>query len=170
MPQSHPILFSTPMIRALLDGRKTQTRRTIKPQPRTWRCPYGKPGDLLWVRETIVAHEEHGANEGSNAGGFWPYYAADCTPVIGATRHCVKTIPSIFMPREYSRLTLEIVDIRVQRLQEIQEAEAIAEGVTIRVRENGALSEFRSLWESINGKGSWAANSWVWALTFQRTT
>jgi len=202
-----PILFSAPMVRAILDGRKTQTRRIVKPQPEwnglrgnfgefTWGsremitpyemrklCPYGKPGDRLWVRErwaawTTPSHE----------------YPGDCDQIecppsemqerYGTTRHdCVyfadgpnysKWRPSIHMPRWASRSTLEITDVRVQRLNEISDADAFAEGVaTERRREStwyaGKAKEmFRDLWSSINGSDSWDANPWVWAITFKK--
>lgn len=171
-----PILFSAPMVRALLDGRKTQTRRIAKefagrPEldailrrfPEQQGCPFGEFGDLIWVRETW-AH-----------GGFaeetrecQPLYRADAPLDVGPWT------PSIHMPRWASRLTLRITDARVERLQEISEADAKAEGVEFGAITNQLTGEidrdaceaFEELWESINGPGSWDANPWVWAITF----
>lgn len=213
MIRERPILFSGPMVRALLDGRKTQTRRVVKPQPSDYtpetvapqrlqgqppkhprpyfdaynggphwcwwdeydrqgadwiKCPYGVPGDQLWVRETWC--------EADTPSGY--DYAARFTQ---DTRGWGWR-PSIHMPRKASRLTLTITDVRVERLQDISEADAIAEGVQ-RVG-GGALrwenwsgvegqsgaspkAAFALLWNHINGKGAWDANPWVWALTFQ---
>lgn len=188
--KARPILFSGPMIRALLNGRKTQTRRVIKPQPAaelaTYNhgllldemaavCPYGLPGDLLWVREAFNAD--------------WSaqlLYKAD-DPTGRAARDAGYTKepryrPSIHMPRRSSRLTLEITDVRVQRLQDIGERQAISEGIyntadaTFPMWTAGEgfnehmefpRDAFRELWESINGPGSWDVNPWVWALAFR---
>jgi hypothetical protein len=196
------------MIRALLAGEKTQTRRIVKPQPPRdhsplvidrfcptvidrygdeqpgdevfgvttengeWclRCPYGQPGDTLWVRETIFVQPDlwevgHGPQPG--------HYAADIDDPRQVEDYICK--PSIHMPRWASRLTLRITDVRVQRLQEISEADARAEGAPLELRlldsvRLGATAShtggFERLWESIHGPGSWAANPWVWALTF----
>lgn len=192
--KSRPILFSAPMVRALLDGRKTQTRRTVKITHRTpglaaclepfdpaWvrphvaveLCPYGKPGDLLWVRETFAGRK----NIPLGNSPLW--YRAD-----GETRTMQRPLsyyddrdkwrPSIYMPRWASRLTLRITEVRVQRLHDISEDDALAEGVDAisqaDVPRNAAWSQrqdFSRLWESINGPGSWDANPWVWALTFE---
>jgi len=140
----HPILFSGPMVRAILDGRKTQTRRVVKPQPAyhpvfqnelhwrgmdlnpdsTYRCPYGVPSDWLWVRETWMLD---GADV-RPAGMEWDrrvIYRAD-NPENG---ELFKWKPSIFMPRWASRLTLGITAVRVERLQEISAANAMWEGI-----------------------------------------
>ncbi len=204
-----PILMSAPMVRALLAGQKTQTRRVIKCHPLidgvftddficmpenhiADDCPYGKPGDLLWVRETFCIGNYAVGDAGPNYTGSQPY-AAD---FVGEP--AMKWKPSIHMPRAYSRLTLRITDVRVQRLQDISEADARAEGCNGRddARDDGApwckccsgtgwvpcapngeetecgcvlggRKEFRCLWESINGPDSWDANPYVWALTFQ---
>jgi hypothetical protein len=195
-----PIIFSGSMVRAILENRKTQTRRVIKPQPflqrskdgdgswwfldrsesgygptnSAWRegeppywtyCPYGKPGDRLWVRETFVT-----------AGGNQIRYAA--TDDIHELR---KKKPAMHMPRSYSRITLEIIKVRMERLQEISEEDAEAEGVAVDHRRctNGkhqhgsAAVEYRSLWDSINakregGKYAWDKNSWVWVIEFRQ--
>lgn len=183
-----PILFSGEMVRALLAGRKTQTRRVAKPRKHTsllggsWSdsyvldpgnaqwlmrdCPYGAPGDRLWVREAWRL---------SVAGGF-VYYRADreheeCTAELAKRDPSLAWRPSIHMPRWASRLTLEVVSIRVERLQDISEADAIAEGVAVPMTcdvEHTARNAFRSLWERINGPGSWDANPWVWVVEFRR--
>lgn len=212
-----PILMSGPMVRAILDGRKTQTRRVVKPQPShftpspnvhhprhpaayfdaycnapktganprgmsdrwcwwtpdnrqgpDWiRCPYGAPGDRLWVRETW------------GTGGYfpWPYgYRADGKEYPG---ECWR--PSIHMPRRASRLTLEVTVVRVERLQAITQADARAEGVVdtsgawdhvpgglLDTSRAGPRGAFEALWNSINGADSWDANPWVWVVEFRR--
>ena len=169
-----PILFSGPMVRALLEGRKTQTRRVMKPQPKgmarldtggSWplasgsefmRCPYGVPGDRLWVRESwrkadsMTESVFYRADEEWNAGAGWK--------------------PSIHMPRWASRLTLEVTGVKVERVQEISERDAVAEGMPPSVPDQATAVEiFEELWDSINearGYG-WSVNPWVWALTFR---
>jgi hypothetical protein len=186
------ILFSAPMVRALLDGRKTQTRRIVKERhlPSDENeygraCPYGVPGDRLWVRETWAIDEcgkrvSLSPETWSKTG--WPIhrllYAADGDARVLAWNKRV----SIHMPRWASRITLEVTDVRVQRLQDISEDDAKAEGYTTawleRVAEAGADGPlgaptqprhwYASLWDEINGPGSWAANPWVWAISFNR--
>ena len=179
-----PILFSAPMVRALLDGRKTQTRRIMKPQPpdgwfisederdepghAEWlaeRCPYGAPGDRLWVREAVRWE-----------GGPLAIFEADGSACVIDTWPWKRTkLPSIHMPRGASRITLEITEVRVQRLQEIGEEDARAEGVspvTWSRPINGLLSSyvegFKTLWGIINGeRAPWSSNPFVWSLTFQ---
>lgn len=168
--KERPILFSAPMVRALLAGTKTQTRRILKNQ-RAYdidKCPYGQPGDRLWVREawaktqpiqlpwpqTMVVYRE-GDNR-TDYGGPWK--------------------PSIHMPRAFSRITLEVTGVRVERLQDISVEDAIAEGVNIhpdhhsKPRESiySAVEAYRDLWEQINGPESWDANPWVWVVSFKR--
>jgi hypothetical protein len=171
-----PIIFSAPMVRALLDGRKTQTRRALKPPygtleylpDRTWRPIYTKcfRGDRLYVREAFCPRLGYPAPVAT------PHYRADDDKP--EWRGLWK--PSIHMPRWASRLTLTVTDVRVQRLQEISEADAIAEGcdaafaMTMR-RPNGAYPGnatecFRDLWNSLHGPDAWDANPWVAALTF----
>lgn len=191
-----PILFSAPMVRAILDGRKTQTRRIVK-LPRGWadkypicdpfamppavwwwngvhervgvrqECPYGQPGDRLWVREAFSAM----GDKSRQASPI--FYRAD-----RATDNCGWT-PSIHMPRWASRILLEITDVRVERLQEISEADAKAEGTfgpepavvggeDCEIGFPSHVQEFRHLWESINGEGSWIENPWVWVIEFKR--
>lgn len=207
--KTKPILFSGAMVRALLDGRKTQTRRIIKPQPNEsytadfiknerrsygwcWqqspshmiidcpseqmckRCPYGKIGDLLWVRESF----SYEALDVEHVGFMPPWYWADGSPLSG---DYTKPKPSIHMPRWASRLTLEITDIRVERLQDISEADARAEGIIDGGCNNCGNSEpcgcptpqplpidgFVYTWHKIYGEMSWYNNPWVWVIEFR---
>jgi hypothetical protein len=176
--KERPILFSAPMVRALLGGSKTQTRRVVKPQPDrgewpwpdmsdaersawTTSCPYGQPGDRLWVRET---HMDLGACYLYRADA-----AAEQERAIVAPRQPWR--PAIHMPRAASRITLEITGVRVERLQDISEADAVAEGVRNSLHMPGgrfANENFAHLWWAINGDGSWEANPWVWVVEFKR--
>ncbi|MDO9471935.1 MAG: hypothetical protein Q7J28_02685 [Caulobacter sp.] len=195
--KARPILFSAPMVRALLAGTKTQTRRVVKPQPDSVKalgrddalvpyrvaappadmpsarmevpilCPYGQPGDLLYVRETWAADGQGGVR----------YYATDDVHDLRRKR------VSIHMPRWASRLTLEITDVRVERLQDISEADALAEGIQRwpdgrfagddhdpdpnRLAATSAVGAYSLLWTHINGPGSWDANPFVWAVSFR---
>ncbi len=212
-----PILFSAPMVRALLAGTKTQTRRVVKGAPEDWapmqpqvfsptvidrrgdeqpgpdafgagneggdcwiRCPYGAPGDRLWVRETWAYHL-HAQGSLADDDGPW-VYAADGERAR-QYRLCQRWRPSIHMPRYVCRIRLEITGVRAERLQDISEADAIAEGIEPGAAEgywrlygreaNGdmdrsQITSYRSLWESINGAGSWAANPWIWVVEFKR--
>ena len=179
------------MVRAILDGSKTQTRRVVKgagdmefdkhdptygpywlpymtgvPESVKVRCPYGAPGDRLWVRETWAIGIE-GCDKGIS-------YRADHVDARGdGPANPMKWRPSIFMPRWASRILLEITEIRVQRLQDISPDDAEAEGVDVigcAFPRGGSIriDAFARLWESINGAGSWDANPWVWAITFRR--
>lgn len=207
--KERPILFSSPMVRALLDGTKTQTRRVMKPQPRrvdggvpfgdapAWahampgsavmRCPYGKRGDRLWVREAyrFLGVHDHVPPREVSSGPVW-YEAQDDVPFHPS--EFGKLRPSMFMPRWASRITLEVTGVRVERLQDISEADAIAEGVDrfpgLRLDDDAAafnrigpfdndsfpIARYAVLWESINGPKSWDANPWVWAVEFKRIT
>jgi hypothetical protein len=175
-----PILFSGPMVRAILEGRKTQTRRVLKIQPRSdheilyadmdtpeWRCPYGEKGERLWVKETFAVMSK-AAFEARRPAPYSLRYKAD--PDTSAILHFR---PSIFMPRWASRITLEITDVRVQRLKEISKEDAYAEGIptdteSIRRNNYNEIKAYREIWESINGTGSWDLNPWVWAITFKK--
>lgn len=184
--KTRPILFSAPMVTALLAGRKTQTRRLAKAAvDRNFGCPYGAPGDLLWVRETFSGPHCMEASEGCAAAppSKWGrssriWYWADGNPQDG---DWTRPRPAIHMPRWASRLTLRITDVRVQRLQDISEWDAIAEGIECvggrasiapwadycgLSRFSAPSRSFQSLWESIHGPESWDANPWVWALSF----
>lgn len=227
-----PILFSTEMVQAILAGRKTITRRIMKPQiqpcnhtiyeeaewkdePTRWsklamekgfaycelcgngtdysndfgglRCPYGKPGDLLWVRETWFPAAINGDKV------LVGYHDKDPDTTREFTTEKIdfywkqmdkaRMIPSIHMPKEAARIWLEVADIHIERLQEISEEDAKAEGVDSRQTELGisyfdyetgfnnglftAKRSFQSLWSKINGAESWNANLWVWVISFK---
>lgn len=207
-----PALFSGPMVRAILSGQKTQTRRVVKPQPTfmgsatlfdSWHwinkkldagychttraameklmlplCPYGQPGDRLWVRETFMDLRGTGCEHRTKLGNLSRYaYAAESPPgsYSDQTRkdYGLKWTPSIHMPRAASRITLEITAVRVERTQDISGQDAIAEGIEtptnrlIKMRHEVAVFRFQDLWESINGPGSWALNPWVWVIEFR---
>lgn len=190
--KQRPILFNTEMVQAILAGRKTQTRREVHPDIAVsilndpdrilHRCPFGQAGNVLWVRET------------------WFSTRFDCNELLacGVTSHirykadgnydpkkdCVGRSwkPSIHMPKDAARIWLRIKDVRVERLQEISEIDAMREG--IESVDHGAhwknyvqddissfvcpSHSFESLWHSINGADSWNANPWVWVLEFER--
>ena len=197
-----PIIFSAPMVRALLAERKTQTRRIYKvpsgsyvEQGGVWAmtdgCAYGDaalpytPGDRLWVRENCATWGDHEAIY--RADDAVEYGLAVSDGKFGAKW---KARPSIHMPRWASRLTLTVTDVRVQMLQDISEADAIAEGIVPVTRRfpplQGCLNQLRErtmyewsggwsvraadayavLWNSLHGPGAWDANPWVVALTF----
>lgn len=216
--KQHPILFSTPMVQAILEGRKTQTRRVVKPQPptgcednnpiidwcdydnvlgwqkiyATWETklhpdgfhcvvsPYGRIGDVLWVRETFakcIGRKEITPSEMANAYEWNPnrfiVYKADSKedthpdhPEWGKK----SWKPSIHMPKSAARIWLRISNIRVERLQDISREDAIAEGI---VPDRADIpfkpqSKFFHLWESINGEQSLINNPWVWVIEFYR--
>ncbi len=194
--KERPILFSGEMVRAILDGRKTQTRRVVKPQPpdhwipevgyyyptlvdrdgeqfpgeKTFgasdesfglKCPYGQPGDRLWVRETWAPHADmpHTAIYRCDRGGDYQ----------DTVTHGFRWSPSIKMPLWASRITLEITSVRVEMLQDITEHDASREGVELRQPEAQTFyGEFRRLWESIHSHESWTTNPWVWVIEFKR--
>lgn len=215
-----PILFSAPMVLAILDGQKTQTRRVMKPQPHfydpaegfplgadrrtsvSWKenhvepdtlramSPYGGATDRLWVRETCRAEER----ESDHLDGV-RYFADDYWRPIENTAEAANkwldlfhygkhgpaegslagaSVPSIHMPRWASRILLEIESIRVERLNDCSEADALAEGsqhpslVPIVGAGWSSRDMYARLWEHINGAGSWAANPWVWVVEFKR--
>ncbi|WP_395303235.1 hypothetical protein R0L47_05450 [Pectobacterium polonicum] len=206
------IIFNGEMVRAILDGRKTQTRRIIKNQPfdrsqyrhdhqieiisgraengdevdglyaytkstgGTWsaKCPFGQPGDRLWVRETSGLQVRRDALGGT--GEFRVYRASNPDAIRFTTAsgkiYPIKWIPSIHMPRYASRILLEITDVRVERLKHIPRDGIIAEGYPAeRATDGGEYDPFlwyRDLWESIYGAGSWQVNPWVWAINFKR--
>lgn len=228
MPKTkeRPILFSGPMVRAIIEGRKTVTRRAIKHQPDVpvtdaipkreyphgpatvdwyWRpkhghlngvpsngwdfkCPYGQLGDRLWVRETFSRSNPSGDE------GVYFYRADEWFPAaMGSGRFCgdERWKPSIHMPRVASRILLEITDVRVERLHDISEPQAMAEGIVgVAFRpddgfpictgymvgpddgksplETHASKAFAGLWRSINGAESWDTNPWVWVVKFKR--
>ena len=206
--KERPILFSAPMVRAVLDGSKTQTRRIVKPQPpramiaprraefsvggHDYRCPYGQPGDRLWVRETWALLRGIGSAEAyrgippvkptaeNPCAGLVPVpiYAADgerpdvMEPHFETMRP-MRWKPSIHMPRWASRITLEVTGVRVERLQDISEEDANAEGVEPRLVSHDADLKsyklgFKDAWRDIYGLGSWNAHPWVWVVEFKR--
>lgn len=207
--KERPILFSADMVKAILDGIKTMTRRVINPQPTIYTsgsnisslnwthkptetiiiagshsldpifqtilslCPYGQVGDRLWVRET------------------WLDYAG--TPIYKADKSIPEVYhwkPSLFMPRWASRITLEITEVRVERVQEISGKDILAEGITLdqSIQEmdiNGVYHDmqkgilhkfspfqrcFQNLWDSLNAKRGygWDTNCWVWVISFKK--
>lgn len=212
--RERPILFSAPMVRAILEGRKTQTRRVVKlPKWAGANCievnerdmplvvaeatgclaempfPYGQPGDRLWVREAFAdllnTGIEHRPTPESPIQRF--AYAAD-TPPGSYGDECrkdygIKWQPSIHMPRWASRILLEVTAIRVERLQDISEADAQAEGAyadaacngmfttdgnTYTTKQDGAAGAYAELWERLHGDDAWAANPWVWVVEFKK--
>lgn len=209
--KERPILFTGEMVRAIIESRKTVTRRVITPQPHpdtqfvdlemdstsgvywAWdgqgmplapvgKCPYGQPGDLLWVRESIY----QGVNGYTTANGDWKStwikskrlikYSATDEPVdTGWTneprRHCLVKRPSIHMPRWASRITLRVTDVRAERVQDITQEDVVAEGVRLDPgpRSAGWRDEFATLWDKINKKRgySWKSNPWTWRIEFR---
>jgi hypothetical protein len=164
-----PILFSAPMVRALLAGTKKQTRRVVK-NPERYEgglqnclhcCPYGQAGDRLWVREAWAPRPLEPARE---------CVVAACRGTDDARNGPWK--PSIHMPRWASRIQLEITDVRVERLQDISDDDLAAEGIQELIdagvdHDGTPRDTYRALWEALNGPGSWAANPWVWAVSFR---
>ncbi len=219
------MIFNAEMVRAILDGRKTQTRRVMKPQPADdiargvfpnpdtfgWKsslkhkhgsitahfCPFGKPGDRIWVRETW-------AEAGAGAPNLKLYRANYPAHVPSRYENVppaeeIRWTPSIHMPRWASRILLEITDVRVERLNSISDADCIAEGIIPVPKDrdddhqfwrdyhlsgdgtfcvHSPRESFESLWKSVRGKsfeqeedtgpGSWQANPWVWVIEFKR--
>lgn len=191
-----PILFSTPMVKSILDGRKSQTRRVMKPHPPNYidfferrligfkgymspgePCDYDiiipkyKVGDILWVRETWSTERKYpNAIESPNKDIKNYIYKADKQIHVA---DLMKWKPSIFMPREACRIFLEVTDIRVERLQDISEQDAIAEGLQDYYGKNAPYHankvRYIDLWDEINGKKyPWDSNPWVWKITFKR--
>lgn len=165
-----PIIFTGDSIRKILAGRKTQTRRVCKGQRELSnehdfqldRCPYGQPGDFLWVRE---AHLIVGGVDSANPRVV--YRATNDGP--GSWISPVWS-PSIFMPRWASRLTLKITGVRVERVQEISRGDAMSEGCPFANMAQGPnpCDWYRNLWNKINSKKyPWEANPWVWAISFK---
>ena len=219
--KERPILFSAPMVRAILDGRKTVTRRIVKPTPE-WvdpsgvlsycgrvglqhaLSPHGRRGDRLWVREAFRFLDSFDGDSPKTVGdrcliaGYpkpWAptHYEADGWRDnwmnVGTSQGSViagKLRPGIHMPRWACRITLEIVSVRVERLQDISYEDALAEGVLDfrqliepECQQGETADEYarrlcwpqrsyRQLWESINGEGSWEKNPWVWVIEFRR--
>lgn len=195
-----PILFTGEMVRAILDGRKTQTRRVVTGQALDWLgpggftpefvadpgnrlCRYGYPGDRLYVRETWAPGEFRGKRF-AHYRATGPHHP-DAPGRIEARKRLWdgRWRPSIHMPRWASRILLDVAAVRVERVQDISEADAKAEGIEAHdddgVTYYGPLNwghadpkqAFRSLWDSINAKRgySWESNPWVWVVEFRRT-
>lgn len=208
-----PMLFSARMVKAILDGRKTQTRRIVKPQP-PFGCSYTINGNFshalcfqteyppdsaeaVWVPPTakskdhrlpcphpvgsrIWVKETYRLSTSDDCACYEPCSCKSGEPIYRASLDCSdsKWKPSIFMPRKYSRIDLEVTAVRVERLQEISETDAIAEGLFSsgfaagvchpHAQENCRRCGYQILWQSINGKGSWALNPFVWCYTFKR--
>lgn len=196
--KERPILFSGPMVRALLDGRKTQTRRIVKctghwsvdavdnlngdrwpfveDENGEWEpiaSPFGGPGERFWVKEGLRRIHWQTLEEGGVA------YAVDAEPAWDLTQPCAwgwkrDTLPGMFCPRGLSRITLEVTAIRVERLQDISEEDAAAEGVPPMLGSPQPIAPayrdgFRQLWDSINRKRApWSSNPWVWVVHFKR--
>ncbi|HCF3104460.1 TPA: hypothetical protein NIB98_002928 [Pseudomonas aeruginosa] len=234
-PRERPILFNEQMVRAILEGRKTVTRRAVKglqipTEDKTtpheglrWSalgqrhlrygfnvfgsteeecahelarcgvCPFGKPGDRLWVREawTIDLLAAYSTEKGYDSEYEVRYRADDAAREIhvapGEPDPYLALYdsqrgdwrPSIHMPRWASRILLEITAVRIERLQDISEKQALAEGVELEgegvcwagaagTASDSPVESFRLLWELINGAGSWNANPWVWVVEFKR--
>jgi hypothetical protein len=224
--KERPILFSGPMVRALLEGRKTQTRRLVKPQPTLadpsgdgrweWKrhenasdwtvswwgsrmgdrslfanyCPYGQPGDRLWVRETWRPAERPEPKAIDYRADF---SEAELLADVQSEDPDLRWRPSIHMPRAKSRLLLEVTEVRAERLQGISEEDAIAEGArhfpdlpslsrygqdprwsffdatSVDQCLGSARHAFGNAWNKINGaRADWDANPWVWAISFKR--
>jgi hypothetical protein len=190
-----PIIFSGPMVRAILEDRKTQTRRIVKKAPwlsdqimnvpgtpywtdgSGWdscvKCPYGEPGGRLWVREAWQEVD-------------WPPTGPRVVYRADGDASPYRWRPSIHMPRWASRITLEVESVRVERLQAIRAEDAWWEGIGYQggigrsvfifkdgrteIDEAGCVDAFRYLWQSIHAPGSWAANPFVWVVGFKRIT
>ena len=182
------MIFNSEMVRAILDGRKTQTRRIMKNQPAgdypdtpalirsvdggfqwyghygessIFNCPFGAVGDRIWVRETFSPVPDHEEPAGCSA----ILYAADGNGPYG------KWVPSIHMPRWASRLTLEITEVRVERLQAITLGDICKEigcGLYDFRPATYGFQVWEELWKSIYGEENWQANPWVWVIEFKR--
>jgi hypothetical protein len=163
------IIFSAPMVLAIIEGRKTQTRRVIQrpyevPDFGRLRCPYGMVDHVLWVRETWGYRKEQVRQVGASEDDLVYRYKADGDYISDEKWHSPR-----FMPRSASRLRLRIEEVRVQRVQDISEEDSAAEGCD--GQDGGfdsARAEFESLWDRINGKlAPWDSNPWVWVLRFK---
>lgn len=175
-----PILFSTEMVQAILEGRKTQTRRICKHQhwshseltdfnknqifqkiDRNVSCKFGKPGDLLWVRETF--------DPTSGCLGSILYKANYTSKELSsAVKKLFEWKSSRFMPKAAARIWLQIEEIRVERLQDITYQDILQEGMPKPLGDySSPVDWFETLWTKINGSGSWDANPWLWVIKFR---
>jgi hypothetical protein len=198
MKKEIPILFSTPMVQALLEGRKTMTRRIVKPQPdirateivssNAWpkqgdhvarfemlstpqcyevtnilKCPYGKPGDIIWVRESCLFLQSHPSPG-------WIYKADDHSIAKDLKKEGYRWRPSIHMPKAAARIWLEVTDIKVERLHDITWRDIVSEGIVVPPIELLSPTHaelWERLWVSINGQESYEGNPWVWVVSFK---
>lgn len=196
----YPILFNDAGIRAILEGRKTRTARIIKPQPTKEHgivfegmalggfgtqsdteisCPFGEPGDHLWVREAFL--QWHNEDEGCYRPTLRTEYRADGSFNLSGG---LKWHPGILMPRRLSRIELEITGIYAKQLQDISEADVLAEGMeTSAIRgaqkyfyperngkgrwESDAIYAYSGFWNYVHGQGAWEKNPWVWVINFK---
>lgn len=203
--KERPIIFTGEMVRAIIDGRKTVTRRIVKPQPEKWidkyiqgayenywfpegifikdpsgflgggpfefrttgnsvKCPYGVPGDRLWVRETwgVYSADDFGGDQKEGCTNSYVYRADGEQPGI-------KWRSPIHLHRIGSRITLEVVKVSVERLQDISKNDCTAEGmIGLEDVHTGWHQSFAQLWDSINSAGSWDLNPWVWRVEFKK--
>lgn len=224
--KERPILFNSPMVRAILDGRKTQTRRVVKHDLQrlgdgdwyafdhkginyrvnarhttvaAWAhllqfCPYGQPGERMWARETWAQPTTLDPGPTFYRADY-PYCVPDHFQNVPAEEE-IKWKPSIHMKRADSRILLEITAVRVERLTDISESDALAEGIKAISKDGRTIKygipdkdglpgndddgwnwcnwmpdasiAYRQLWEQINGPGSWATNPWVWVIEFKQ--
>lgn len=211
--KERPILFKGPLIRAILEGRKAQTRRIVNPQPpagadrHCWfnaplygwtaqpepaadwhvvRCPYGVPGDRLWVRETwglVRFYTDPDTGHVDSWDDWTGPIPRGCPPGRAVMYRADQDLdeckydrgfgwrPSIHMPRWASRILIDVLEVRVERVRDITEADAIAEGSPLKSGSYHHATWFRGLWDEINGRRpgcSWADNPWVFVITFRR--
>lgn len=216
MSKEIPILFSTPMVEAILAGRKTMTRRVVKFNEEQYNeygnlcysikgngtqkaasnqekddlndsffgildyCPYGNPGDSLWVRETWVNLGHNNCQDGKEQENYVIYKASENGKECEKNTEGWRWRPSIFLKKKDCRIWLEKTNTRVERLHDISEEDAIAEGVEQnrdgswhdyleprRLWHDSAKASFQSLWMKINGEKSWHANPWLWCNNFK---
>lgn len=215
--RERPILFSGPMVRAILAGNKTQTRRAVKEPIRGWLnnangshkvmdgqvfnysfdqhlgdCPYGQPGDRLWVRESFWGCDAPGWGDQPCVVYDDEWHGKEYRPAeVRPWARKFGRIPSIHMPRDCSRITLEITGVRVERLQAITLDDLCEEGISELLEDPGSIPGrafshaehaaiggvpmkhipekygFAALWDSLNGSGAWDANPWVWVVDFR---
>lgn len=199
-----PIIFTADSVQAILQGRKTQTRRTnrldlINERPDKWRlwgpeidgnwaftdhplqgekgatvdvrCPYGVQGDRLWVRESWAHDCPHCTDiRCGNPDHIW--YRANEAPIVAESfAGSARWRSPMFMPRWASRISLEVISVKVERVQSISEDDAYAEGIErLHVNHGPAIRRFRWLWDSLNAKRGypWSSNCWVWVIEFKR--
>lgn len=205
--KERPILFNGPMVRGVLSGQKTVTRRLLKMPHGFWEtsatgelvpipvnCPYGKPGDWLWVRETCFINDYREASVPEQERADCEiHYRADGIPDFEGEEELIRWRPSIHMPRWASRILLEVTDVRVERLRDtadlalldelgdmLDDCDSVAGKEFSRIehlQSAGAplsmlpeMYGFKAYWDKVNGAGSFDANPWVWVVEFKRTS